>query len=90
MIKDKNSTTQELSEAVDAVLKYYGKIPKKSGLRAHPEFDKYSEFILRTCHHPNVSKEIILKLDKGLHKQNPQYALELDDSLTIGLNTRTV
>jgi len=90
VIKDKNSTTQELREAVDLVLKYYGKIPEKLGLRAHPDFDKYSEFILRICHHPNVSKDIILKLDKGLHKLNPQYALELDDSLTIGLNTRSV
>lgn len=90
VIKDKKSTTRELNEPIDLVLKYYGKIPKKLGIRAHPEFEKYSEFIIRICHHPHVNKDIILKLDKELHKQNPEYALELDDSLTKGLNTRAV
>ncbi|QOP42501.1 hypothetical protein FJR45_00430 [Sulfurimonas sediminis] len=88
VIKDKKATTSELREAVDLLLKYYGKIPKKLGLRAHPEFEKYSELILRICHHPNVTKDIILKLDKELHRRNPEYALELDDSLTKGLDTR--
>jgi len=88
IIKDKKATIQELNEAVDLVLKYYGKIPKKLGMRAHPEFEKYSELILRICHHPHVNKDIILKLDKELHRLNPEYALELNDSLTKGLDTR--
>ena len=88
VIKDKKSTTLELNEAVDLVLKYYGKIPKKLGMRAHPEFEKYSELIIRICHHTHVNKDIILKLDKGLHKHNSEYFHELNDSLTKGLNTR--
>ncbi len=88
VIKDKKATTSELNEAVDLLLKYYEKIPKKLGLRAHPEFEKYSELILRICHHPHVTKDIILRLDKELHRRNPEYALELDDSLTKGLDTR--
>jgi hypothetical protein len=90
VIKDKKSTTQELKEAVELIIKYYGKIPKKLGMRAHPKFEIYSELILRLCHHPNANKDIIVKLDKELHKLNPEYKLELDDSLTKGLNTRGI
>lgn len=88
IIKDKHSTTQELSEAVDLIIKYHGKIPKKRGMRAHPEFETYSELMLRICHHPNTNKDIILKLDRELERLNPEYKIELEDSLTKGLNTR--
>lgn len=88
IIKDKKSTTEELSEAVDLIVKYYGKIPKKLGMRAHPKFEIYSELLLRICHHPNTNKDIILKLDRELQKLNPEYKIELEDSLTKGLNTR--
>ncbi len=90
IIKDKKSTTSEIKEAVDLFLKYYGKIPKKLGMRAHPKFEIYSELLIRICHHPHINKEIILKLDKELKKMNPEYKLELEDSLTKGLNTRGV
>ncbi len=90
IIKDKKSTTLELEEAVDLIIKYYGKIPKKLGIRAHPKFEIYSELILRICHHPNTTKEIILKLDRELERLNPEYKMELEDSLTKGLNTRGI
>ncbi|ADN08116.1 hypothetical protein [Sulfurimonas autotrophica] len=90
VIKDKKSTTQELKEAVDLILKYYWKIPKKLGMRVNPKFEIYSELLLRICQHPNTNKDIILKLDKELERFNPQYKLELDDSLTKGLNTRAI
>lgn len=90
IIKDKKSTTLELKEAVDLIVKYYGEIPKKLGIRAHPKFEIYSELLLRICHHPNANKDIILKLDKELHKLNPEYKLEIEDSLTKGLNTRGI
>ena len=88
IIKDKKSTTLELEEAVDLIIKYYGEIPKKLGIRAHPKFEIYSELILRICHHPNTTKEIILKLDRELERLNPEYKMELEDSLTKGLDTR--
>ena len=90
VIKDKKSTTQELKEAVDLLLKYYGKIPKKLGMRANPQFEVYSEIILRLCHHPNINKEIILRLDRELERLNPEYKLEISDSLEKGLNTRGI
>ena len=88
VIKDKKSTTVELKEAVDLILKYYGKIPDKLGIRAHPKFEIYSEMLLRICHHPNTTKGIILKLDRELERLNPEYKMELEDSLTKGLDTR--
>lgn len=90
VIRDKKSTTQELKEAVELIIKYYGKIPKKLGMRAHPKFELYSEIILRLCHHPNINKEIILRLDRELERQNPEYKLEINDSLEKGLNTRGI
>ena len=90
VIKDKKLTTQELKEAVDLLLKYYGKIPKKLGMRANPKFEIYSEIILRLCHHPNTNKEIVLRMDRELTKLNPEYKLEISDSLEKGLNTRGI
>jgi hypothetical protein len=40
------------------------------------------------CHHTNTKKDIILKFDRELEKRNPEYKLELEDSLTKGLDTR--
>ena len=33
VIKDKKSTTQELKEAVDLIIQYYGRIPKRDKIR---------------------------------------------------------
>ncbi|WP_297440272.1 hypothetical protein [Sulfurimonas sp.] len=90
IIRDKKSTTKELEKAVDLLLKYHGKIPKKLGLRPHPEFDVYAEIILRICRHPNTNKDIIVKLDRELEKLNKEYMKEIDDTLTKGLNSRGV
>jgi len=90
IIKNKKSTAKELGQAVDLLLKYHGMIPKKLGLRAHPEFDLYSEIILRLCRHPNTNKNLVVKLDRELEKKNPEYNREINDALTKGLNSRGV
>ncbi len=90
VIKDKKSTAEELKEAVDLILKYYGEIPKKLGICIHPKFEIYSELMLQICHHPNTTKEVILKLDKELARLNPEYKIELEDLLTKGLDTRGI
>jgi len=90
VIKNKKSTTQELKEVVGLVIKYHGKIPKKLGIRAHPDFEIYSEMLLRLCHHPNINKDILLKFDKELQSLNSEYMLEINDSLTKGLDTRGI
>ena len=88
VIRDKNATQEELQEAVNLIIKYYGDIPKKRGFKADPKFEIYAEILFRITHHPSTSKEIILQLDSALENRNPEYKLELDDSLTKGLDTR--
>jgi hypothetical protein len=88
VIRDKNATTQELSDALDALLKYYGKIPAKLGIRTHPEFYAYAEILLRICRHKNINKELIVYFDKELEKRNPDYIREINDALMKGLNSR--
>jgi hypothetical protein len=88
VIRNKHATTQELADALEMIIKYHGHIHPKLGIRAHPDFDIYSEILLRICRHPNTNKDIIIKFDKALEKLNPEYVREINDSLTKGLNSR--
>ena len=88
VIRNKKSTTQELADALELIIKYHGHIHPKLGIRTHPDFDIYSEILLRICRHPNTNKDIIIKFDKELEKLNPEYVREINDSLTKGLNSR--
>jgi len=90
VIRDKKSTTQELAEALDLIIKYHGHIHSKLGIRPHPDFNIYSEILLRICRHPNTNKDIIVKFDRELEKLNPEYIREINDSLTKGLNSRGI
>jgi hypothetical protein len=90
IIRNKKATTEELGEALDLVIKHYGHIHAKLGLRTHPDFDIYSEILLRICRHPNTNKDIIIKFDKALEERNPNYVREINDSLTKGLNSRGI
>lgn len=90
IFQNKKSTAKELEDAIDLLLKYHESIPKKLGLRTHPEFDKHSDIMLYLCRHPNTNKDLIIKLDRGLEKKNPEYNREINDALTKGLNSRGV
>ena len=89
-VRNKQATTQELQETLALILKYHGTIPNKLGIRVNPEFDKYSEVLLRLCRHPNTNKDLIIDFDKELEKKNPEYIKEINDALTKGLNSRGV
>jgi len=88
IIRTKKSTSIELKEALELILKYHGKIHPRLGLRAHPDFDMYMDIILHICRHPNTNKDLILNFDKELASKNPEYKVEINDSLTKGLNSR--
>lgn len=88
VIRNKKSTAAELENALNLVLKYHGHIPKKLGLRPHPEFDAYAEMILRICRHRNTDKDIIINFDKELERMNPEYVKEINDALIKGLDSR--
>jgi hypothetical protein len=87
IIKNKATDTQTLQQTVDDILKYYGTIPAKLGIRVHPEYYKYEEVLLRLCRHKNTNKNIIISFYKQLLKKNPKYAKEINDALTKGLNS---
>ena len=90
VIRNRQSTTQELQETLTLILKYHGTIAHKLGIRVNPEFDKYSEVIFRLCRHPNTTKDLIIDFDKELEKRNPEYIKEINDTLIKGLNSRGV
>jgi len=88
IVKNKKSTTKELKETLDLILKYHSKIHKKLGIRAHPEYDNYMDIIFTICRHHNTNKTLIVKFVVELEKANPEYKMEINDSLSKGLNSR--
>nr|WP_321267334.1 hypothetical protein [uncultured Sulfurimonas sp.] len=90
IIKKKKTTTKELKEALDLILKHHGKVHEKLGLRAHPDFDVYMDILFTICRHPNTNKDIVIKFDRELGRLNPEYKQEIDEAITKGLNSRRV
>ncbi len=88
IIKNKESTTKELAETLDLVMKYHGSIHPKMGIRSHPDFNIYGEILLRICRHPNINKDILLKFNRELENKNKEYKIEINDAVTKGLNSR--
>lgn len=70
------------------VLKNYGQIHQKMGVRAHPDFDIYMGILFAICRHPNTNKNIILNFDKELSRLNPDYKAEINDAVTKGIKSR--
>ncbi len=90
VIKNKRSTEKELQEALEMVIKKYGTVHKKLGLRAHPDFDIYIDMLFTICRHPNTNKDIIVQFDRDLGRLNPEYKKEINEAITKGLNSRGV
>ncbi len=90
IVKNRKSTADELKEALDIVLKYHGKIPKKLGIRSHPESQIYMDILFSICRHPNANKDIIVDFDKELGRLNTDYKKDLNDAMMRGLNSRGI
>ncbi|MBU0632889.1 hypothetical protein KKA17_09595 [bacterium] len=88
ILKNKRSSTEDLGEALDLIIKYHGNIHPRLGIRAHPDFDRYMDILFTICRHPNASSKIIVKFDKELAQLNPEYLKEINDAITRGLNSR--
>jgi ABC-type multidrug transport system fused ATPase/permease subunit len=88
IVKNKSSTTKELDDAINQIIKHYAKIPPKMGIRSHPDFDKYVKLVVYLVRHRNTNKDLVLKLDRALVKNNPEYKAELNDTLNKALNSR--
>ena len=90
VIKNKESLTQELREALELLIKYHGTVHTKLGLRAHPDFDPYIDVLFTICRHPNTDKDMILSFDRELGRLNPEYKKDINEAVTRGLNSRRV
>ena len=90
IIRDRLSTKQELQDALNLVIKLHGHIAKKHGTRVNTDFDAYMEILIMICRHPNTDKDIILNFDRELENLNPEYKDEINESITKGLDSRSV
>jgi len=90
IIKKKKTTTKELKEALELIIKYHGTVHAKLGLRAHPDFDIYTDILFTICRHPNTNKNIVINFDRELTRLNPDYKKEINEAVTKGLNSRRV
>ncbi len=88
VIRNRKATTEELDLAVEEILENYADITPKVGANLHEDFYKYSELIIRLARHPYTTKDVLLKLERGLVEYNPQYKKDLSDALTQGIKAR--
>jgi len=90
IIRNPEATSEELADALQLVLKYHGTIHPKLGMRPHPDFDSYGDILFQIGRHKHINKDILLRFNKELEKNNPSYAKEIDDALMRGLNSRGI
>lgn len=88
IIKKNQSSTSELREAAELILKHYGTIKAKHGISPDKDFKHYAEVIFAISRHPNTNKELVIMFDKELSKRNPSYQREIDEMLNRGLSAR--
>jgi seryl-tRNA synthetase len=88
IIKTKKTTTKELKDTLDLLLKHYGNIPKKVRGTNSDDFDIYMDIIVTICRHPNTTKDIILGFDKSLTRLNPEYKVEIGKAVARGIESR--
>jgi preprotein translocase subunit YajC len=88
IIKTRDTTTKALSKAVEQTLRYYGTIKPKNGIAPSQDFKHYGDMMFLVAKHPNTTKDIVLKFNKGLTRKNPSYQREIDEMLNRGLTAR--
>jgi tRNA U34 5-carboxymethylaminomethyl modifying enzyme MnmG/GidA len=88
IIKKKTSSSEELSNALDLVIKYHGYISEQSAGKRSTSFDTYIDILVTICRHPNTNKNIIINFDSALSKKNPTYKSSIDNIVRRGLDTR--
>lgn len=84
----KESTKEELKEAIEQLVRYHGKIQTKLGDLPHPDFKRYLKLIIELCNNPQADKDIIVMLDQKLRVKNPKYGLDIDEATNKGIAGR--
>ena len=88
LINNSRTSSKQLGETLELIIKHYGTIHPKMGVRAHPDADIYMFLVLRLCRHPNTNKNLIVKFTNSLEKLNEGYKREISEALMKGLNSR--
>jgi hypothetical protein len=88
IIKDKNTSAEELSSVLDLIIKYHGVIPTEHVGKKGTSFDPYIDILFTICRHPNTNKKIITNFDSALSKKNPNFAFGISDAVSKGLASR--
>lgn len=90
IIANPKSLTEDLSDALELIIKYHGTMHKKLGIRSHPESRAYMHTLFKVCRHKNANKEMIVQFSNALEKLNPDYKKDISDAMMRGLNSRGV
>lgn len=81
IIKNRGSSSVELTHAVETILSRFTKITPQS-------IGAYKLLLQTLCTHPHTDSKLILRFEKGLRTHNPEFTKELEQSLGIGLAAR--
>jgi ABC-type Zn uptake system ZnuABC Zn-binding protein ZnuA len=88
IIRKKTSSSDELSEALNLVIKYHGNISEQPSNNKKTSFDAYIDILVTICRHPNTNKNIIINFDSALSKKNPKHKATIEKIVTRSLNSR--
>jgi len=80
IIKNKKTSSSDLKDATELVLKHYAEIK---------DIDLYMDILFVICVHPNTNKNIIVAFDKEILRLNPTYKIEINGTISKGLNSRS-
>lgn len=81
IIKNRSSSARELNHAVEMILNHFGT------MNAHTS-GKYKHLLEELCVHPRTDSKLILRFEKTLRTNNPDYTNEIEKSLAVGLAKR--
>ena len=79
ILENPQSSSIELKNALDKILKFYAKIDN---------LQNYLKIIMLITTHKNTNKNIIISFEKDLIKLNPNYKVEINQTLLQSLNKR--
>ena len=81
IIKNRSSSSAELTHAVDMILSRFGTMTSHSA-------GAYKHLLEALCTHPQTDSKLILRFEKTLRTNNPTHAHEIEQSLALGLAAR--
>lgn len=81
IIKSRSSSSRELNHAVEMILDHF------ASMNSHT-VEKYKHLLESLCTHPRTDSKLILRFEKTLRTNNPDYSHEIEKALAVGLAQR--